>query len=389
MDDEQLETEIRKALDARAHEVDVPVDLMTRTLQTANAGAQRSLRDRLRARLDAWRMRAPVTGLPRWLYVPAAGAMAAALFGVGALVTREPAPIAVPARGGVEVQPAPASGGSSQTTEQGGAIAGQRSGKVQADTGATSVEPGHVTSGPAQVLPPEPPVPGPTQPGQFPPKIVRNATIEVEVRSFDTAWVRANDVASKYQGFVVNSNTEQIKDKLGRGTLQIRVPAAKLDAALKDLRSLGKLTTMNTSGEDVSAQIVDLDARRKTLETEEFQLLDLLRRANGVSEVLEVRTQLNSVRQEIESLKAQKAYYANAVDYATINATIFERGASPDESPPGDDGVLFDAWHTALRVGLTILAGLLVVLGGLIPLVALGLLVWAGVRMARRGRNTA
>jgi hypothetical protein len=164
----------------------------------------------------------------------------------------------------------------------------------------------------------------------------------------------------------------------------MRVPAAKLDAALRDLRGLGKMTNMSTTGEDVSAQLIDLKARTKSLRAEELQLLELLSRTSRISEVLEIRSRLDTVRQEIESLKAQSKYYEDQVDYATINATIFEEGAEPDDDP--GDGILGDAWETALRIGLTIVAGTVVVLGGLIPLAALGFAVWFVVRMLRRRR---
>ncbi len=130
--------------------------------------------------------------------------------------------------------------------------------------------------------------------------------------------------------------------------------------------------------------IVDLQARVRTLEAEELQIQELLRRTNNVSEVLEIRNRLDGVRQEIESLKAQQKYFEDQVEFATINVTVFEQGAEPDD---GDDGIIVDAWDTALEIGLTIVAGTLVVLGGLIPLAALGIAVWFGVRTVRRRRS--
>src|SRR5688500_15260523 len=84
---ENLETEIRKALDAQAHEVEVPSDLASRTLEHANRLGRASLRSRMRSRRDARRMRMPVAGYPRWIYVGAAAATAVLLFVVGLAVT--------------------------------------------------------------------------------------------------------------------------------------------------------------------------------------------------------------------------------------------------------------------------------------------------------------
>ena len=374
---DKLETEIRMALDAKAHEVDVPVDLARRTIEAAEAGAKPALRDRLRARSDAWRLRSGVTGYPRWAYAGAAAAMAVLLFAVGSLVRTDPVvldePVAQPAVDEDFAGPAVRDAVPGAEPGVSAGIASLSGGGGGADASAS--QQGSATT---QISPPEPPVP-PSRPGQFPPKIVRTANAEIEVTSFERSWDRANSIATKYRGFVTNSQAW-----LERGTVTMRVPADRLDEAMADLRKLGKLMTMSTSAEDVSSSIVDIDARLRALDAEELQLLELLRRASGVSQTLEVRDRLNAVRQENESLKAQKEYFTSQVDYSTINATLFERGADDPEDP--GDGTLIEAWRTALRVGLTIVAGTLVVLGGLVPLAALGLAIWFVARAMRRRR---
>ena len=149
--------------------------------------------------------------------------------------------------------------------------------------------------------------------------------------------------------------------------------------------SSARSSRWTTSGDDISAPIADVKARLRSLSAEELQLLELLGRADSVSETLEVRTRLDDVRQQIESLKAQRDTYESQVDYATINATIFEKGVDPDNG--GDDGIIGGAFRTALRIGLTIVAGTVVVLGGLLPLALLGIAIWLVVRTFRRRRT--
>ena len=100
---DNLETDIRKALDAKAHEVDVPSDLATRTIAKAIEGRKRAgMRERFRAFRDAWRLRVPVTGYPRWLYAGLAGATAVLLFFVGSAVTNNPVSVDQPVVGYAE-----------------------------------------------------------------------------------------------------------------------------------------------------------------------------------------------------------------------------------------------------------------------------------------------
>jgi hypothetical protein len=384
---DNIETEIRKALDAKAHEVAVPDGLAARTLKLADDGGRssRAFRDRLRAWRDARGSRARITGYPRVLYAGAAAACAVLLFGLGSLVVGTDAltpgepPVAMDASGGAE-------GAGGTTLEAPAPLADEESARRSAGDAAQDKAfsaPSDVDSSGSTAIAPVPPVPAT---GKFPPKIVKTANVEVEVKRFDAAWSRANAIATRFGGFVTNSSTEAVKDRLGRGSLVMRVPAEKLDAAIVELRKLGSLANMSTSADDISAPIADVKARLKALETQELQLLELMGRANTLSETLEVRSQLDSVRQEIESYKAQRDVYENQVQYSTINATIFERGVDPSD-PDDGDGILRDALETALRVGLTVVAGALVVLGGLVPLAAIGLLVWFIVRAARRRRT--
>jgi hypothetical protein len=261
---------------------------------------------------------------------------------------------------------------------------------MEADT-MGSAQGGVVSSGRVYnslpVAPGQPvPVPPNAGTGQFPPKIVKNADVQVQVRrgAFDQAWKRALDVAARYGGFVTNSSTQQTGDRINSGNFTMRIPATKIDAAIKDLRNFGTLKSLTTSGNDISGQIVDVSARIRADEAEQAQLLGLLRQARQVSDVLAIRNQLQNVQQDLESLRGQKKAYENQVDYATINATIFEPNAAPEPVPVGNESILLRAWRVALGAGLTIIAGTLVVLGGLIPLALLVLAVWLVVAGVRR-----
>jgi len=321
---------------------------MTTTTLTAPQG----LGPRIAERLRGWRR------APRWTWLPLAVATAVSLYAVGMLVTR-PRPQVVPVmeKGSVAV--------------------------------TDSVNAGSATSaGPAIAQPAPVPVP-PVQPGVFPPKIVRTADVQVQVRAggFDRAWSRALDLASKYGGFVTNSSAQQTDNRINSGTFTLRVPATKVDAAVKDLRSLGTLKSLSTSGNDISGQIADFDGRIQADEAQQAQLMDLLDQARNVADVLAIRTQLGTVQQDLDSLRAQKKSFQSQVDYATVNVSIFEPNAGPQPGPvPLSDNIIARGWHAALNAGETIVAGALVVFGGIVPLALIALVVWGLVMLARRRR---
>jgi hypothetical protein len=224
-----------------------------------------------------------------------------------------------------------------------------------------------------------------TNPGTTPPKIAKTTDLEVRVGkgSFERQWRRAQDVAAKHGGFVTASTTEMLRRRLARGAITIRVPADQLDAATADFRRLGTLVRQSTTGRDVSAQIVDFDARLRSMRAQEAQLLELMRQAKSLSETLEVRTRLDQVRTEIEQVQARRDTTQGQVDFSTLQATIYE----PDAEPAGEPvplGRLGAAWHNALDGVVNIAAGFVVVAGYALPLAAIVLGGWFVARAVRR-----
>jgi len=116
------------------------------------------------------------------------------------------------------------------------------------------------------------------------------------------------------------------------GTL--RVPGDRLSDTLLRLRELGQVVEDTQGSEDVTDQIVDLDARLASARATEQRLTELLRTRTGrLSDVLEVERELTRVRLDIERLDAEKTNVGRRVSYATIGLTIAEARKAGLEGP--------------------------------------------------------
>ena len=71
------------------------------------------------------------------------------------------------------------------------------------------------------------------------------------------------------------------------------------------------------SGDDVTAEYVDLSSRLKNLEAAEEQLRDILARAEKTEDVLAVFNQLTAIRGEIEQVKGRMQYLSQSAALAT------------------------------------------------------------------------
>ncbi|MGH7551096.1 MAG: DUF4349 domain-containing protein, partial [Gemmatimonadota bacterium] len=113
-------------------------------------------------------------------------------------------------------------------------------------------------------------------------------------------------------GGYVGDLTARRRDSLLFYDLTIRVPTARYGEALAALKGLAtRVDSESRSTEDVTDQIVDLDARLETLRGVETELRALLaesrRQGRDVAAIMEIYSQLTEIRTQIEQLDARLA----------------------------------------------------------------------------------
>jgi hypothetical protein len=114
----------------------------------------------------------------------------------------------------------------------------------------------------------------------------------------------------------------------------LRVPSARMAETLARLRGMGQVTQDAQGSQDVTDQIVDLDARLASARATEQRLIELLRNRTGrLSDVLEVERELTRVRLDIERLDAEKTGLDRRVSYTTIDVTINEERKARLDGP--------------------------------------------------------
>lgn len=229
-------------------------------------------------------------------------------------------------------------------------------------------------------------LPGPPELGSA---VVRTATLQVEVGEdgFSQAFDTATLIAGKYGGYVASSTTAGTEVR--RGDLLIRVPSDRFNEALRDLRALGTVQRQELSGEDVSAQFVDLEARLRTWEAQEAVLLDLMAQATSIEATLRVQRELQDVQLRIEQIQGQLRYLEDRTELATIQVSLHEPGVVTAPQEPSTRPSLAEAWEKALDGFLGVVYSVVVGLGYLVPIAALGLIVAFAARRIFRPRPTA
>ena len=159
-------------------------------------------------------------------------------------------------------------------------------------------------------------------------KILRNAELVLEVSDPLVANRQITSIAESLGGFVVSSESRQRPtEESGKQELQInvvvRVAAANFALALEQIRAQGsRVIQEKTTGQDVTEEFIDLEARIKTQKALDSQFLEIMKQANKVPDALEVQRQVAEVRTEIEKLEGRKRFLENRASLSTITVSL-------------------------------------------------------------------
>jgi hypothetical protein len=173
-------------------------------------------------------------------------------------------------------------------------------------------------------LPPAAPVtPDRMQPRD--PLVIRTAQITLTTPNFAQARAAVEEILKRHGGHIGRLSIGTPSDSGQTLQATLRVPVNQLDGALAEIRRLGRVETEQQGGEEVTAQMVDLDARLANAHNTEQRLADILRRSTGkITDVLAVEKEIDRVRGEIEQMDAEHKNLGDRVNFSTLDVRINE-----------------------------------------------------------------
>nr|WP_276538517.1 DUF4349 domain-containing protein [Dehalobacterium formicoaceticum] len=150
-------------------------------------------------------------------------------------------------------------------------------------------------------------------------------TVEVNLRVDDIEGIgeKIKNKTMELQGFLADYAVH-INENTANANMSLKVPSKNYQALLDFVVQQGKPDYKREYTNDVTTQYVDLDARVTVLRAEEESLLNLLNQADKVEDILKVRAQITSTRQERESLEGQLKALKNDIEYATIQVNLYK-----------------------------------------------------------------
>ena len=159
-------------------------------------------------------------------------------------------------------------------------------------------------------------------------KIIKTVDVTAETEDMDTLLASIAEKVAELGGYMERQevyNGSAYSSRRNRNAdMTIRIPVEKLNGFMDQVAGLSNVVNKTESIDDVTLTYVATESRVKALETEEERLLELLAKAESMSDLLEIESRLTEVRYELESYTTQLLVLQNKVSYSTVNLYVSE-----------------------------------------------------------------
>jgi hypothetical protein len=200
-------------------------------------------------------------------------------------------------------------------------------------------------------------------------------------------------LSDRHGGQIYERSINITDDRSSTASFVIKLPPDQVEAAVADLGSIGISRTASQGTEDVTSQVVDIDARLVTAQASLDRVRKLLENATDLGQILSLESQLTERETLVEQYKAMKRALSDRVALATLRVQLSVT-PEPVEKTAVDDGSTKPTIGKAFRTGwngfLKALAAILIFIGYTAPYLVM-LLIGAAVVLpiSRRRRLLA
>lgn len=222
-------------------------------------------------------------------------------------------------------------------------------------------------------------------------KIIFSGQVNMETLNFEKTKTDLCQYIAAIGGFTQNSSVKG--GGIGYAGIKsaeyvFRVPKAKYNQSLIDLRKFGTVVSEQSSGEDVTEQYFDTEARLKSLKIQQDRLYELLKKAVKMEDILKIEKELQTTLYEIENYTGTLRKWDSLVEYSTLMVNISEVEQIKPVIPKEKDGffqrIAFSFKSSLIGVG-EFLQDFVVDLAGALPvIIPLGLICYLVFKVARK-----
>ncbi len=207
-------------------------------------------------------------------------------------------------------------------------------------------------------------------------KIIKTANLRFETSNLNSSFENIQKAAQKHKAIVQNDDAGK-DDYSSYRNLSIRIPNQDFDAFIAEIsQGVSHFDRKEISQQDVTEEYIDVEARMNAKKKLEARYLQLLTKANKVSEMLEIEKQLAEIREEIEAKEGQLKYMQSRVSMSTINIEMYTNNPSQSGATVSYGGKIWNA----IKSGFNGLSNFIVGIISIWPFILIFVLLFVFIR---------
>jgi hypothetical protein len=212
-------------------------------------------------------------------------------------------------------------------------------------------------------------------------KIIKNATLKLEVKDFKTYNSNVHKTVKQFGGYIAQEE-QNLTDEKSETVISIRVPVDQFETMMNQLPGGdAKVLERKITTEDVTGEVVDTKSRLEAKKQMRIKYLEFLKQSKNMEEVLQVQTEVNNIQEEIESAAGRVEFLSHQSSYSTINLTFFQplEGYKPTDITPS----FLTRVSNAFKIGVSWMADLFIGLIAIWPLLLIVIGIYFGWKKLR------
>lgn len=164
-------------------------------------------------------------------------------------------------------------------------------------------------------------------------QISRNAVLRALTSSFDQAVAQMHRVVSTHSGYLEDLRTES-RSRRGRSlSAALAMPSAEFDATLSDLKNIGRIDSIDESGEDSAVRLEGAARHFAAAQTNLARLKKLQQERTGpLRDAVALEKEIAQAHEAVAEAQRQHEELLSTVAQAHIRFTLLEEYKAPFEA---------------------------------------------------------
>lgn len=164
-------------------------------------------------------------------------------------------------------------------------------------------------------------------------KLITTVSIQAETKGYDDfmSWLETRVAGAG--GYIESSDMYAYSERERSCDLTLRVPADKLNGFLQEMGETCNILQRSVTEEDVTLNYVDAESYRDALLVEQERLMELLEKADDLTDIMSIEDRLTTVRYQLQNYESTLRVYDNQINYSTVHLSVHEVAELTEPEP--------------------------------------------------------